>query len=37
MKHPLATLARTVDWEFLEGRFGEVYTDDPATRRCRRD
>ena len=30
MKHPLATLARTVDWEFLEGRFGEVYTDDPG-------
>jgi IS5 family transposase len=30
MKHPLATLARTVDWRFLEGRFGEVYTDDPG-------
>jgi IS5 family transposase len=30
MKHPLATLARTVDWGFLEGRFGEVYTDDPG-------
>jgi len=27
----------TVDWPFLEGRFGEVYTDDPATRRCRPD
>src|SRR3979490_570467 len=24
MKHPLAKLARTVDWRFLEGRFGEV-------------
>jgi IS5 family transposase len=30
MKHPLVTLARTVDWGFLEGRFGEVYTDDPG-------
>jgi transposase, IS5 family len=30
MKHPLATLARTVDWRFLECRFGEVYTDDPG-------
>ena len=30
MKHPLATLARTVDWRFLEGRFGEVYTDGPG-------
>jgi hypothetical protein len=30
LKHPLATLARTVDWGFLEGRFGEVYTDDPG-------
>jgi hypothetical protein len=28
MKHPLVALARTVDWRFLEGRFGEVYTDD---------
>jgi IS5 family transposase len=27
MSHPLAKLARTVDWKFLEGRFGEVYTD----------
>jgi len=24
MNHPLAKLARTVDWQFLEGRFGEV-------------
>ena len=30
MKHPLVTLGRTVDWEFLEERFGEVYTDDPG-------
>ena len=30
LKHPLVTLARTVDWGFLEGRFGEVYTDDPG-------
>src|SRR5258708_12219534 len=29
MNHPLAKLARTVDWRFLEGRFGEAYTDDP--------
>jgi IS5 family transposase len=28
MNHPLAKLARTVDWGFLEGRFSEVYTDD---------
>jgi Transposase domain (DUF772) len=30
MNHALARLARTVDWPFLEGRFGEVYTDDPG-------
>jgi transposase, IS5 family len=30
MNHPLAKLARTVDWRFLEGRFGEVYTDEPG-------
>jgi IS5 family transposase len=30
MNHPLAKLARTVDWGFLEGGFGEVYTDDPG-------
>src|SRR5437762_1760570 len=30
LKHPLVTLARTVDWGFLERRFGEVYTDDPG-------
>jgi hypothetical protein len=32
MDHALAKLARTVDWSFLEGRFGEVYTDDPGQR-----
>jgi hypothetical protein len=37
MNHPLVQLARTVDWRFLEGRFGEVYTDGPGHRRCRRD
>src|ERR1700742_2515013 len=30
MKHPLVTLGRTVNWGFLEERFGEVYTDDPG-------
>src|SRR5476651_1466267 len=30
LNHPLARLARTVDWGFLEGRFGEAYTDDPG-------
>jgi transposase, IS5 family len=30
LKHPLVALARTLDWGFLEGRFGEVYTDDPG-------
>ena len=30
MKHPLAKLGRTVDWEFLEREFGSVYTDDPG-------
>ena len=30
MKHPLVTLGRTVDWGFLEQRFGEVYDDDPG-------
>jgi len=27
LKHPLAKLARTVDWRFLEERFGAVYSD----------
>ena len=30
MRHPLVTLGRTVDWGFLEQRFGEVYDDDPG-------
>lgn len=29
-KHPLVRLGRTVDWGFLERRFGEVYDDDPG-------
>ena len=27
MSHELVKLARTIDWQFLEGRFGEVYSD----------
>jgi hypothetical protein len=30
MNHPLVKLARTVDWGFLEERFGSVYTDKPG-------
>jgi IS5 family transposase len=30
MKHPLVTLARTMDWGFLEREFGAVYTDGPG-------
>ena len=30
MKHPLVTLGRTVDWEFLERQFGAVYADGPG-------
>ena len=30
MNHALVKLARTVDWGFLEGRFGEVYSDKPG-------
>jgi hypothetical protein len=30
MDHPLAKLSRAIDWGFLEGRFGEVYTDGPG-------
>ena len=26
LQHPLAKLARTIDWGFLEERFGEVYS-----------
>src|SRR5471032_2946939 len=30
LKHPLVALARTVDWGFLEEKFGAVYTDKPG-------
>src|SRR5881227_3333995 len=30
MKHSRVTLARTVDWGFLEQAFGAVYTDGPG-------
>jgi IS5 family transposase len=30
MDHPLARLARLVDWGFLETRFGAVYSDTPG-------
>src|SRR5262249_37936752 len=30
MEHPLVKLARTVDWSFLEQRFGAVYEDKPG-------
>lgn len=30
MDHPLAKLSRMIDWSFLEGRFGEAYTDGPG-------
>jgi len=30
MKHPLARLAGSVDWKFLEERFGAAYTDKPG-------
>ena len=30
MKHALVKLAQAIDWRFLEGRFGEVYTDKPG-------
>src|SRR5580658_145417 len=30
LKHPLAKLARTVDWRFLEEQFGAVYADKPG-------
>ena len=30
MGHPLAKLARSVDWGFLEERFGAVYSDKPG-------
>ena len=30
LNHPLAKLARTIDWRFLEERFGAAYTDKPG-------
>ena len=30
MKHAQVKLAQAIDWRFLEGRFGEVYTDKPG-------
>ena len=30
MKHALVKLAHTIDWRFLESRFGEVYQDGPG-------
>src|SRR5215467_12281233 len=30
MKHALLKLAQAIDWRFLEGRFGEVYTEKPG-------
>jgi IS5 family transposase len=31
MKHALVKLARTIDWPFLEERFGAVYSDGPGS------
>ncbi len=30
LEHALVRLARAVDWRFLEGKFGEVYSDKPG-------
>jgi transposase, IS5 family len=30
LTHPLAKLARSIDWSFLEQRLGAVYTDGPG-------
>ena len=30
MNHALVKLARTIDWRFLEEKFGAVYTDGPG-------
>src|SRR5580704_9486416 len=30
LNHELAKLARAIDWRFLEGKFGAVYTDKPG-------
>jgi hypothetical protein len=37
MDNALVKLARTIDWRFLEEKFGSVYKDGAASRRCRRD
>ena len=34
--HPLAKLARAVDWRFLEDQFGAIYSTRSDIRRCRR-
>src|SRR5258705_9220606 len=31
MKHAVVKLARLMDWRFLEGEFGAVYTDGPGS------
>jgi transposase, IS5 family len=31
MRHPLVQLAQTIDWAFLEERFGAVYSDGPGS------
>ena len=31
MGHPLAKLARAIDWRFLEERFGAVYSDEAGS------
>lgn len=36
MNHALVKRARSIDWSFLEERFGAVYEDKAAGRRCRR-
>jgi IS5 family transposase len=35
MGHPLARLAREIDWGFLEERFASACTTGPASRPCR--
>jgi IS5 family transposase len=37
LKHPLVALGRTVDWDFLEERFGEVSRLIRVARHCQRD
>jgi len=31
MRHALVKLAQPIDWRFLEGAFGAVYTDGPSS------